>query len=66
MASDAQDVTRVIRDRKNRDKNVEAKERNQYRKGLTNAQQIIRLNNRLGEGIGAKLERARISSAGST
>ena len=39
---------------------AEAEERREHRAGLSNAQQIERLNARLGEGSGAKRERARL------
>ena len=42
-------------------KRAEANERNDYRKGLSNANQIKRLDKRLGTGIGAGVERARLS-----
>ena len=39
---------------------AEAEERREHRASLSNAQQIERLNARLGEGSGAKRERARL------
>ena len=39
---------------------AEAEERREYRASLSNAQQIERLNARLGEGSGAKRERERL------
>ena len=39
---------------------AEAEERREHRAGLSNAQQIERLNALLGEGSGAKRERARL------
>jgi len=59
MASDAATVT--IKDYKNRNKHAEANERMVYRKGLTDAEQLKRLDQRLGNGIGARNERKRIS-----
>jgi hypothetical protein len=58
MASDA---TVTITDYKNRDKQAEADERMVYRKGLSNAEQLKRLDTRLGSGIGAISERKRLS-----
>jgi hypothetical protein len=57
MASDA---TLAVKDHKNRNKNAEANERMVYRKGLTDAEQLTRLDNRLGTGIGAGRERAKL------
>ncbi len=57
----AGEVTLAVRDKKNRDKNAEAKKRNDYRKGLSDADQIKRLDGRLGTGIGARIERAKLN-----
>jgi hypothetical protein len=58
MASDA---TLAVKDHKNRNKHAEANERMVYRKGLTDALQLERLDKRLGFRIGAKNERARLN-----
>lgn len=60
MASDA---TVTVRDHKNRDKHAEANERMVYRKGLSNAEQLRRLDERLGSNVGATRERKRIIRA---
>lgn len=52
--------TRMVRDHKNRDKREEALERDIYRTAQTDAQQIRRLDNRLGGGVGAARERERL------
>ena len=60
MASDAETV--AIKDHKNRNKHAEANERMVYRKGLSDAEQLKRLDQRLGNGIGARNERSRITN----
>ena len=57
---DISEETCRIRDHKNRDKRVEAEERQSYRNQLSNETQLSMLDRRLGSGIGAKKERRRL------
>jgi hypothetical protein len=59
MASDARTV--AVKEYKKRDKHAEANERMVYRKGLSNAEQLKRLDARLGIGVGAISERRKLS-----
>lgn len=61
MAREAGDATSVVRDHKNRDKQVEANLRQEKRDAKTPNQQLNELDARLGVGAGAKSERARLT-----
>ena len=61
-ASEVRDATADVRSHKNRNKRVEAEERMTYRKGLSDADQLTRLDTRLGPNIGANRERARLAN----
>jgi len=54
--------TRRIHNHKTCDKAGEARERNVYRTSIGDVEQLARLNARLGVGVGAKRERARLEA----
>ena len=61
MSENETNETDRIKEYKNRDKAEEVRERIEYRKSQSSKEQIKALDLRLGEGIGAKSERARLN-----
>ncbi len=60
MKRDITEKTRAIRNHKNRNKQVEAEDRQSDRNSLSNQAQLKVLDERLGVGIGAAKERRRL------
>ncbi len=61
MSDKNENETTRVREHKSRDKGAEVKERIEYRRGLSAKEQIKALDIRLGEGIGAQKERAKLN-----
>jgi len=61
MSENETNETDRIKEYKNRDKASESEERNDYRRSKSAIEQIEILDKRVGKGVGAKSERARLN-----